>query len=93
MLYVLVFVLCDGCIVFECVGYVYGNGCGVCDVDFVVECGGIMFVVGEIGVGKLIVFKLVLKLIELIDGCILVDGVDFVMIDCVDWYGVVVVVL
>ncbi len=86
------FVPREGRIVFECVGYAYGNGRGVRDVDFVAERGGITFIVGETGAGKSTVFKLALKSIEPTAGRILVDGVDLATIDRADWYGAVAVV-
>lgn len=86
------FVPREGRIVFERVGYAYGNGRGVRDVDFVAERGSITFVVGETGAGKSTVFKLALKSIEPTDGRILVDGVDLATIDRADWYGAVAVV-
>ncbi|WP_407056628.1 ABC transporter ATP-binding protein [Burkholderia cenocepacia] len=86
------FVPREGRIVFERVGYAYGNGRGVRDVDFVAERGGITFIVGEPGAGKSTVFRLALKSIEPTAGRILVDGVDLATIDRADWYGAVAVV-
>lgn len=86
------FVPREGRIVFERVGYAYGNGRGVHDVDFVAERGGITFIVGETGAGKSTVFRLALKSIEPTAGRILVDGVDLATIDRADWYGAVAVV-
>lgn len=86
------FVPREGRIVFERVGYAYGNGRGVRDVDFVAERGGITFIVGETGAGKSTVFRLALKSIEPTAGRILVDGVDLATIDRADWYGAVAVV-
>ncbi|WP_243771599.1 ATP-binding cassette domain-containing protein [Burkholderia sp. D-99] len=83
----------EGRVVFDRVGYAYGNGRGVTDVDFVAERGAITFVVGETGAGKSTVFKLALKSIEPTGGRILVDGVDLADIDRADWYGAVAVVL
>ncbi|WP_082742082.1 ABC transporter ATP-binding protein [Burkholderia sp. MSMB1078WGS] len=81
-----------GRVVFDHVGYAYGNGRGVTDVAFVAERGAITFVVGETGSGKSTVFKLALKSMEPTSGRILVDGVDLAAIDRADWYGVVAVV-
>lgn len=86
------FVPREGRVVFDRVGYAYGNGRGVTDVDFVAERGAITFVVGETGAGKSTVFKLALKSIEPTAGRILVDGVDLAAIDRADWYGAVAVV-
>ncbi|WP_105131971.1 ABC transporter ATP-binding protein [Burkholderia sp. BE12] len=86
------FVPREGRVVFDRVGYAYGNGRGVTDVDFVAERGAITFVVGETGAGKSTVFKLALKSIEPTAGRILVDGVDLAEIDRADWYGAVAVV-
>ncbi|KVL18849.1 ABC transporter ATP-binding protein [Burkholderia sp. MSMB1826] len=86
------FVPREGRVVFDHVGYAYGNGRGVTDVDFIAERGAITFVVGETGSGKSTVFKLALKSIEPTAGRILVDGVDLAAIDRADWYGAVAVV-
>ncbi|KGB93830.1 ABC transporter ATP-binding protein [Burkholderia cepacia] len=86
------FVPREGRVVFDRVGYAYGNGRGVTDVDFVAERGAITFVVGETGAGKSTVFKLALKSMEPTRGRILVDGVDLAAIDRADWYGAVAVV-
>lgn len=86
------FVPREGRIVFEKIGYAYGNGRGVKDIDFVAERGSITFLVGETGSGKSTVFKLALKSIEPEAGRILVDGVDLAEIDRADWYGTVAVV-
>ncbi len=86
------FVPREGRVVFDRVGYAYGNGRGVSDVDFVATRGAITFVVGETGAGKSTVFKLALKSIEPTSGRILVDGIDLADIDRADWYGAVAVV-
>jgi len=86
------FVPRDGRIVFEHVGYAYGNGRGVKDISFTAERGTITFLVGETGSGKSTIFKLALKSVEPEAGRILVDGVDLATIDRADWYGAVAVV-
>ncbi|WP_247039939.1 ABC transporter ATP-binding protein [Burkholderia cepacia] len=86
------FVPREGRVVFDHVGYAYGNGRGVTDVDFVAERGAVTFIVGETGAGKSTIFKLALKSIEPTGGRILVDGVDLADIDRADWYGAVAVV-
>lgn len=82
----------DGRIVFEDVGYVYGNGRGVKNVSFAAERGSITFLVGETGSGKSTIFKLALKSIEPEQGRILVDGINLATIDRTDWYSTVAVV-
>ncbi len=86
------FVPRDGRIVFEAVGYAYGNGRGVKDIRFTAERGAITFLVGETGSGKSTIFKLALKSVEPEAGRILVDGVDLATIDRADWYSAVAVV-
>lgn len=82
----------SGRIVFQNVSHSYGNGRGVRDVSFLVERGGINFLMGETGAGKSTLFKLALKSIEPQAGRILVDGIDLACIDRVDWHAAAAVV-
>ncbi|VFR19556.1 Lipid A export ATP-binding/permease protein MsbA [plant metagenome] len=77
---------------FQNVTHCYGNGRGVRDVSFVVERGGINFLMGETGAGKSTLFKLALKSIEPQAGQIFVDGADLEGIDRANWHAAVAVV-
>jgi ABC-type multidrug transport system fused ATPase/permease subunit len=82
----------DGRILFESVGFAYGNGRGISDVSFTARRGAITFIVGDTGAGKSTIFKLALKSIEPQQGRILVDDIDFASISRADWYRAVAVV-
>lgn len=86
------FSMSDGTIIFEEVGYDYGNGRGVSGVGFSAGRGAITFIVGETGAGKSTVFKLALKSIEPQQGRITVDGTDIRQIARADWFKMIAVV-
>ena len=86
------FSISDGTIMFEEVGYDYGNGRGVSGIGFSAGRGTITFIVGETGAGKSTVFKLALKSIEPQQGRITVDGTEIRQIARADWFKMIAVV-
>ncbi len=82
----------QGRVVFDNVGYGYGNGRGIRGVSFQADRGGITFLMGQTGAGKSTVFKLAMKTIDPDAGRILIDGRNLAEIDRADWYAVVAVV-
>ena len=85
-------VLSDGKLVFEHLGFSYGDKPGLENVSFSAERGRVTFLTGETGVGKSTLFKLALKSLEPVSGRVLVDGLDLAGIARADWYSVIGVV-
>ena len=57
--------------------YAYGSGTPVlADVDFEIEAGGTLGIVGRTGAGKSTLLSLVPRLIDPLPGTLLIDGVD-----------------
>ena len=66
----------EGRLEFRHVGFDYGKGAAVQDVDFVVEPGQRVAIVGESGAGKSTLFALASRFYDPTQGAILIDGHD-----------------
>ena len=81
------FVLSEGRVTFEDVGFTYPNGRGVCGARFVAQRGVPTYLVGDTGAGKSTLFKLLLKSMAPETGRIVVDGVNLSDISRADWFA------
>lgn len=86
------FILENGELALENVGFTYDNGRGAEDISFVAQRGQITFLVGETGSGKSTIFKLALKSLEPQTGSIEIDGVNLAKISRSDLFAHVGVV-
>ncbi|WP_082555403.1 ABC transporter ATP-binding protein [Devosia sp. Root635] len=82
----------EGRLVFEGVGFRFGERQTLRDVSFAAAPGVITFITGNTGSGKSTLFKLALKSLEPTEGRITVDGVDLAGLDRESWYSQVGVV-
>ena len=81
------FAVTEGAIAFTDVSYLYGNGRGVCGVNFRARRGTITYITGDTGSGKSTLFKLLLKAMRPATGSITIDGVDLGSIARADWFA------